>query len=119
MSRRFRTRVLAGAVLGLFAANASAQLDYLGQQTLPTGFLYSGTQVGGLSGIDRDPGTGMYWAISDDRSQTSAARFYNLSLDLALFQRSKFARQRRRAVQQLSDDEDAGRDDLRHADGRS
>jgi hypothetical protein len=88
MTRRFSTRLLVATALAAFAAGASAQFNYLGQQTLPTGFPFAGTQVGGLSGIDRDPGTGMYWAISDDRSQTSAARFYNLSLDLSLFARS-------------------------------
>jgi hypothetical protein len=82
------TRLLAAAVLLSFAAAAPAQLGYLGQQTLPTGYMFSGTVVGGLSGIDRDPASGLYWAISDDRSQTGAARFYNLSLDLSLFQRS-------------------------------
>jgi hypothetical protein len=83
-----RARLPLAAALLLAATAAPAQLNYLGQQTLPFGFMYSGTQVGGLSGIDRDPASGMYWAISDDRSQLGDARFYGLSLDLGQFMRS-------------------------------
>lgn len=37
---------------------------------------YQDTTVGGLSGIDRDPCTGDYVLISDDRSYQQPARFY-------------------------------------------
>ncbi len=63
-------------------------LGYLGQQIVPTGTLYGGTNVGGLSGLDYVAASGRYVAISDDRSGINAARYYDLSLDLALFQRS-------------------------------
>jgi glycerophosphoryl diester phosphodiesterase len=75
-------------------AGAAAPLELIGQQILPTGFIPSGdaggiggtpVAVGGLSGIDFDPESGRYLAISDDRSQSGPARFYNLSLDLAAF----------------------------------
>ncbi|MER6944317.1 esterase-like activity of phytase family protein [Nonomuraea sp. NPDC000554] len=37
---------------------------------------FEGTTVGGLSGIDRDPRTGTWYFISDDRWRYNAARFY-------------------------------------------
>lgn len=75
----------------LWIVTAAAQagisgLDYLGQQILPTGSQFLGTTVGGLSGIDYDPASGHYLALSDDRSSVQPARFYQLSLDLAAFQ---------------------------------
>jgi hypothetical protein len=64
------------------------ELVFIGQQVLPPGFRYNNTTVGGLSGIEYDPATGRYWAISDDRSELEAARFYELTLDLARFSKS-------------------------------
>lgn len=69
-------------------AAGAAPIEYIGQNIVPTGFQFAGTTVGGLSGIDRDSATGRYWAISDDRSQSNPARFYELALDLGQFQRS-------------------------------
>ena len=79
--------LLAGAALPAIAAH----LDYIGQATLPTGSLFAGTQVGGLSGIDYDPLTHSYVAISDDRSQLNPARYYRLTLDIGQFARSNAA----------------------------
>jgi hypothetical protein len=81
---------VAVVLLSLAAAPALAAdpLAYLGQQIVPTGTLYSGTTVGGLSGIDYDALTSAYYAISDDRSQVNAGRFYGLQLDLGKFVRS-------------------------------
>jgi len=77
------------ALLTSAAGLAEAQsLHCIGQQHLPTGFAFSGTQVGGLSGIDRNPLNGRYLAISDDRSGINPARYYEVSLDLAQFARS-------------------------------
>ncbi|WP_251056110.1 esterase-like activity of phytase family protein [Streptomyces sp. ISL-94] len=39
----------------------------LGERTVPHKLDFRGTTVGGLSGIDRDPCTGEYALISDDR----------------------------------------------------
>jgi len=84
---------MAGAlVLAIGAANptvaADFSLSYLGQQIVASGSLYSGTTIGGLSGIDYVASTGNYVAISDDRSGINPARYYDLSLNLAQFQRS-------------------------------
>jgi len=63
-------------------------LGYLGQQIVPNGTIFDGTVVGGLSSLDYNANSGRYFAISDDRSSINPARFYELSLDLAKFQRS-------------------------------
>ena len=63
-------------------------LGYLGQQIVPSGVTFGGTVVGGLSSLDYNANSGRYFAISDDRSSINPARFYELSLDLAKFQRS-------------------------------
>ncbi len=73
--------------VGIFADLASGEasnvdLVFLGEQTLPTGEQFLGTEIGGLSSIDYDPNSGTYFAISDDRSSINPARFYNLDLDL-------------------------------------
>lgn len=78
----------ASAMLAVPAAAADYSLSYLGQQIVPSGTLFSGTTVGGLSGIDYVAATGRYVAISDDRSGINPARYYDLSLNLAQFQRS-------------------------------
>jgi len=80
------------AALALAAAfhptSHAATLEYLGQQIVPSATFFGGTTVGGLSGIDRNPLTGSYVAISDDRSGLNPARYYDLTLNLAQFVRS-------------------------------
>lgn len=71
--------VLAGSA----QAHAGIRLLYIGQATLPTGYTFDGTEVGGLSGIDYNPVTQRYVAISDDRGQHGPVRFYHLSIDLS------------------------------------
>jgi len=59
-------------------------VDFLGQATFPTGSVtVEGTQVGGLSGITYDRSKGVFYSISDDRSQINPARFYTLDIDLS------------------------------------
>ncbi len=78
-----------GLGTSLYAAgNPSFALSYIGQQIVPNETRFNGTAVGGLSSLDYNPRTGRYLAISDDRSKKNPARFYELSLDLAQFQRS-------------------------------
>jgi hypothetical protein len=79
------------ACLSIAAAWLPAQaqnLQYIGQQIVPSGTQFLGTTVGGLSGLDFVASSGRYVAISDDRSGFNPARFYELSLDLAQFVRS-------------------------------
>lgn len=49
---------------------------FLGEQRLPHKMQVEGTTLGGLSGIDRDPRTGTWYFISDDRWRYQPARFY-------------------------------------------
>ncbi|MBR8833904.1 MAG: esterase-like activity of phytase family protein [Stigonema ocellatum SAG 48.90 = DSM 106950] len=58
-------------------------IDFLGQATLPKGFYFQKTPVGGLSGITYDAKNQVYYVISDDRSQRASARFYTLKIDLS------------------------------------
>src|SRR5262245_46183983 len=53
---------------------------FLGQATIPTGTMFEGTVVGGLSGISYDPARGAYTLVSDDRA---AARTYTATIDLS------------------------------------
>ncbi|WP_223167726.1 esterase-like activity of phytase family protein [Nonomuraea sp. SYSU D8015] len=54
---------------------------FLGEERLPHLMRFEGTAVGGLSGIDRDPRTGTWYFISDDRWRYDPARFYTGRLD--------------------------------------
>lgn len=60
-----------------------AGLEFLGEVTLPNDLTVENTPVGGLSGLAYDAEAGVYYAISDDRSQLSPARFYTLGIDLS------------------------------------
>lgn len=53
-----------------------AQVRLLGEKIVSHKLSFQDTTVGGLSGIDRDPCTGEYVLISDDRSYLQPARFY-------------------------------------------
>ncbi|MFG1703060.1 esterase-like activity of phytase family protein [Nonomuraea sp. M3C6] len=55
---------------------------FLGEQRVPHKMTLGGTTVGGLSGIDRDPRTGLWYFISDDRWRYNPARFYTGRLDI-------------------------------------
>jgi hypothetical protein len=87
MNPRAIAAILA-AWLSLPAPAADFTLTYLGQQIVPTGMQFDGTTVGGLSSLDYVAATDRYLAISDDRSDTDPARFYELTLDLSRFRRS-------------------------------
>ncbi|CRK61782.1 hypothetical protein [Alloactinosynnema sp. L-07] len=61
-------------------AEASGGVRLLGETIVPHKLAYAGTTVGGLSGIDRDPCSGEYVLISDDRSYLQPARFYTAKI---------------------------------------
>ncbi len=66
----------------LDAESAIGNLELLGLVTIPAGSEIEGTPLGGLSGITYDPELDRYYAISDDPSNRSPARFYTLTIDL-------------------------------------
>lgn len=76
--------VLSLAFLILAAASARAngigELRFIGAVTVPNDTTVDGTVVGGLSGIDYDPKTGLWYLLSDDRSSVAPARFYVATL---------------------------------------
>jgi hypothetical protein len=76
------------STLLFLSLGATAQtLGYLGQQVVPTTERHQGTEVGGLSSIDRIPGSDRFLCISDDH-RVGRPRFYELRLDLSKFKRS-------------------------------
>jgi hypothetical protein len=75
-------------MLGTTAQAAPFSLNYIGQNIVATGTQFNGTTIGGLSGIDYDSVNGRYLAISDDRSALNPARYYDLSLNLAQFNKN-------------------------------
>ena len=70
------------------AAPVPAPLRFVGHQVLPGGTTFGGAVVGGLSAIERDPASGRFRALSDDRGRPQPPRFFELELDLAQFRRS-------------------------------
>ena len=74
--------VACSAPLSPTTPSVPPRLRLLGEATLPHELQFRGTTVGGLSGIDHDPATGTWVALSDDRSELQPARFYTLRLDL-------------------------------------
>lgn len=57
-------------------ADDSACLQTLGEIRWPRDTQYAGTTVGGLSSIDYDARSGLYYLVSDDRSAFDPARLY-------------------------------------------
>lgn len=60
-----------------------SNIEFIGEATLPKGLIFKKTEVGGLSGITYNAKKNLYYAISDDRGQKAAARFYTLKIDLS------------------------------------
>ena len=56
------------------------EVEALGLVTFDTGFIFAGTEVGGLSGITYDANRGVYYVLSDDKN---LARYYTVAIDLA------------------------------------
>jgi hypothetical protein len=78
----------------VFAASATsdtgamtvADVEFLGEVVVPSGTLFEGTEIGGLSSITYDPGRGVYYALSDDqgnRPTGDPVRYYTMAIDLA------------------------------------
>lgn len=58
-------------------------LQFLGQQIIPTGTQFQGTEFGGLSGLAYDKRRNVFYALSDDPSQFDPARFYTLGIGVS------------------------------------
>ena len=84
-----RRVLLIGLALALAAVfwpwTAGAQqspLRLLGQYSFESKGTFQDTTVGGLSGISYDAKRGVYYAVSDDRGENQAPRFYTLQIDV-------------------------------------
>jgi hypothetical protein len=58
-------------------------LEFVGQQIIPTGTTFGGTQIGGLSSVAYDAGRDRFYVLSDDPSQFNPARFYTVQLEVS------------------------------------
>ncbi|ACB52843.1 phytase [Crocosphaera subtropica ATCC 51142] len=58
-------------------------INFIGEVNFPTGLTFEGTEFGGISGLVYDHFNGVYYGLSDDRSQLNDARFYSLNIDLS------------------------------------
>jgi hypothetical protein len=70
-------------MLGLLSMCLPARgttLTYIGSQTIPTGTLVGGVEIGGLSGISYNPYTDRFVAITDDSRNDGASRMWTLDL---------------------------------------
>ena len=68
--------------LPLATSAQTEPLRLLGEYSFPSKTEFAGTIVGGLSGITYDARRGVYYAVSDDRGELQAPRFYTLEIDL-------------------------------------
>ena len=64
------------------AKGPSVDLEFRGQAIVPTGTMFMGTTVGGLSSITYDRRRDGYYVLSDDQGQFQPARFYTAELDV-------------------------------------
>ena len=72
------------SIIGL-AAGAPARaetLELIGRYELPAGVKILGVAFGGISGLDYDPESGDFLALSDDRGRNGPPRFYEIGLEL-------------------------------------
>lgn len=63
-----------------------AGVEFLGEVIIPTGEIFAGTEIGGLSSITYDANRGVYYVISDDqgnRPTGDPVRTYTLEIDLS------------------------------------
>ena len=79
---------VAVSTVGGVEANASdgakpPRLEFLGQAIIPTGAIFGGTTIGGLSSITFDPARGVFYSLSDDQGLLAPVRFYTLAVDLS------------------------------------
>jgi len=61
-------------------------VEFLGQAVIPSGTMFAGTEIGGLSSITYDAGRGVYHTLSDDqgnRATGDPVRYYTVAIDLA------------------------------------
>ena len=66
-------------------AQTVSDVQFLGEAVVPTGTVFGGTEIGGLSSITYDPARGAYHTLSDDqgnRPTGDPVRYYTVEIDL-------------------------------------
>jgi len=67
-------------------AKTVVDVEFLGEAVIPTGTMFDGTEIGGLSSISYDKRRETYFVLSDDqgnRPTGDPVRYYNVEIDLA------------------------------------
>jgi hypothetical protein len=82
MRRGFRLALLLPMLLaaGSALAQAPGPLRRIGEFRISTGLHLQGLEFGGISGLERDPASGRYLALSDDRAERGPTRFYEMDI---------------------------------------
>ncbi len=80
-----RVQQTAAAASGVSMASANgplsvADVELVGYEVLDKNSYFHGTLIGGLSDLTYDPINGVYYAISDDKSEFASARYYTVSV---------------------------------------
>jgi hypothetical protein len=57
--------------------------ELIGTFNFPTGYMFDGTNVGGLSSLTYDESRRVFYALSDDQGTINPVRYYTLEIDLA------------------------------------
>lgn len=61
---------------------AGIAFTFLGEVAIPTGYSKADLEFGGISGLEFDPASGRYLALSDDRAERGPARYYELDVEI-------------------------------------
>lgn len=78
--------VPAAAMSGDGETQTVVGVEFLGEVVVPTGTVFDGTEIGGLSSITYDPARGVYYTLSDDqgnRPTGDPVRYYSVAIDLS------------------------------------
>ncbi len=62
--------------------DTEVSVRFIGESTLPHRLEAFGTTVGGISGMDYDAKRGVFYLLSDDRSDINVARFYTARINV-------------------------------------
>lgn len=79
----FVSALCKGILLGIFfsiGVQATPNFKLLAAGTIPNKQKFQKTKMGGFSGMWRDPASGHYFAVSDDRGQVNEPRFYEMQI---------------------------------------
>lgn len=78
--------VVGTSAMGAGDARTVVDVEFLGEAIVPTGALFDGTEIGGLSSITFDSRRNVYYVLSDDqgnRPTGDPVRYYTVAIDLA------------------------------------